>query len=343
MKITLSKFREFFASPIGYGSVLLYGSDPSRISHYTQKIIDSVTTSDEYAVSRMDLNEASKEPEQLLVTLTTVPMFHQKSLMVLAGAKDALSSDLKNAIDNMNTDYCFVIVQARELASTSSLRAYYNSHPRYASIACYKEDNISALVAEFLSENGVSYKAAAFKLLCNLLQNSSACLQPELRKLLLFLGEKKVLDVEDVRQSFVADLDPALDDICVAIAAGDLKNFVAIADSLLQNKVAEVLILRSSMKYFMTLEFLMRKVKEGIRLDDAIKAVQPPIFFRLIPQLRQHVATLSYQVVQFILNKLHETEVQCKSPDALPEAAFKYQMYSLILSIRAYQSRCPTY
>ena len=340
MKITLSKLREFFENPGSCGSVLLYGSDPSRINHYTQKIIDSIMTKTAYAISRMDLADVSKEPEQLLVNLTTVPMFHQKSLIVLSGAKDALSTDLKSAIDNMNTDYCFVIVQARELSGTSSLRAYYNNHPKYASIACYKEDNINALVAEFLTENGVTYNSVAFKLLCGLLQGGGTCIKPELSKLLLFLGDKKVLDVEDIQQVFVADLDPALDDICVAIAAGDLKNFVAIADSLLHNKVTEVLILRSSMKYFMTLAYLMRKVRGGTRLDDAIKAIQPPIFFRLVPQLRQHATSLAYQTVQLILSKLHETEVQCKSPDALPEASFRYQMYLLIQSVKTYNSQC---
>lgn len=340
MKISLSKLREFFGNPTGYGSVLLYGNDHSRISHYTQKIIDRAMASAEFSISRMDLSEVIKEPEQLLVNFTTVPMFHQKSLVVLTGVKDALSSDLKAALDNMNTNFCFVIVQARELSGTSSLRAYYNNHNSYASIACYREDNVNAIVAEFLTEKGVSYSAAAFKLLCSLMQSSSTCLQPELHKLLLFLGNKKVLEVEDVQQSFVADLDPALDDICVAIAAGDLNNFVTIADSLLQNKLTEVLIIRSSMKYFMTLEFLMRKVKCGTRLEDAIKAVQPPIFFRLVPQLRKHATTLSYQIVLLIMNRLHEAEVQCKSPDALPEASFRYQMYALIQDIKTYQNQC---
>ncbi|QLL67340.1 DNA polymerase III subunit delta [Anaplasma phagocytophilum str. Norway variant1] len=334
MKVTASKLKDFFSNPGAYGSVLLYGNDYSRISHYTQKIINLLTSKEEFSVLRTEFSHASKEPEQLFVDLSTVPMFHQKSLVILTDAKDSLSPDLRTAVDNLNTCHCYVIVQAKELSSTSSLRTYYNNHVMYAAIACYKEDNINNIVAEFLAENQVTYNTETFALLCNLLQTSNACIQPELEKLLLYLGTKRNLSIEDLQESFAADFDPALDDICIAIADGNLKSFNRAADALLQNKIAAVLIIRSSIKYFMTLEYLLRKVRSGCDINTAVKSVQPPIFFRLVAQLKKHVSTVPYQMVQLILRRLHEAEVQCKLSDSSQESMFRYLMYSLILSVQ---------
>ena len=335
MKVTTSRIKDFLSSPEKYGSVLLYGNDHSRIDLYSQKVIQHVTRgSNEFSVLRIDFAEASKDPNQLFVSLTTIPMFHRKTFVVLTDAKETLPCDLRYAIDHINPAYCYLVVQARELTAASTLRSYYHSHQTYAAIACYKQDSISAIVTDFLSGNNISYNRETFLILCDLLQNSTACIRPDLEKLLLYLGARKELMLSDINECFAADLDPVLDDVCFALVEGNLENFIKFTDALFQNKVPTVLIVRSSMKYFMTLEYLSRKTKEGCNLDATIKSFHPPIFFRLVPQLKKHSASVPYRVIQLILRTLHETEIQCKVAETSQETVFKYCMYSLILNIQ---------
>ncbi|MDB1135625.1 DNA polymerase III subunit delta [Candidatus Anaplasma sp. TIGMIC] len=334
MRFTASKIKDFFSNPGAYGSVLLYGNDHSRISFYEDKIAQLVTKDQECSILRMEFTHACKEPEQLLVDLTTIPMFHKKSLVIITDAKDTLGSELKSALDKIDRQHCYVIMQARELVSTSSLRAYYNNHPTFAAIALYKEDSVDSIVSEFLSDNNISYDRQTFRLLCDLMQESNACIKPELQKLLLFLGSRKTLTSADLEKSFAADLDPALDDICAAIAGGDVAAFSKISDALLQNKVAAVLIIRSSIKYFLTLEYLARRVKFGDDINAAIKSHPTPVFFRLIPQLKKHVSSMPYKLLQLVIHRLHDAEAQCKLAESSSESTFKFLMYSLVLSVR---------
>ena len=335
MKVTTSKLKDFLGDPGKYGSVLLYGNDYSKVDLYAQRITQIVTGGkEEFSVLRIDFSEAIKDPNLLFVSLTTVPMFHKKTFVVLTDAKDTLPCDLKHAIDRIDPQHSYLITQAKELAASSTLRSYYNNHPKYAAIACYKQDNVSGLVADFLSDNEISCSRETFRILCDLLQNSTACIKSDLEKLLLYLGESRVLSSDDIHKSFAADLDPALDDVCVAIVEGSLENFIKFTDALFQNKVPAVLVIRSSIKYFMTLEYLSRKVKDGCDIDATIKSFNPPIFFRLVPQLKRHAVNVPYKVIQLILRMLHETEIQCKTAETSQETVFKYFMYSLISNVQ---------
>ncbi|MGN7678579.1 MAG: DNA polymerase III subunit delta [Anaplasma sp.] len=339
VKITPSKLWDFFKSPEAYTSVLLYGSDCSRIGLYTQKILDHMNRNGEFVIHRMVFAQVAKDPEQLLVNMMTVPMFDQKSLILLTDAKDPLGADLKAALQNINPKHCYVIIQARELPGASSLKDYYNNHKTFAAVGCYKEDSVGPVVADFLSRHDISHTREAFRLLCDLLQQGSACIQSELKKLLLYLGTNKNLSIEDVQKSLATDLDPVLDDLCVAIADGNLEDFLKLADALFQNKIAPVLIIRSCLKYFMRVEYLIRKTSDGESIDQVIRSIQPPVFFRLVPRLKKHASSLPYKTVQVILGRLLEAEIQCKLSDTTQETTFKYLMCALTLLVKRVVNR----
>ncbi|MGN7661787.1 MAG: DNA polymerase III subunit delta [Anaplasma sp.] len=342
VKITPSKLRDFFKSPEAYTSVLLYGSDCSRVGLYTQKILDLMNRNGEFVIHRMVFAQVAKDPEQLLVNMMTVPMFNQKSLILLTDAKDALGADFKAALEKINPQHCYVIIQARELPGASTLKDYYNRHKTFAAVGCYKEDSVGPVVDDFLSQHGISHTKEAFRLLCDSLQQGSACIQSELEKLLLYLGKDKNLSTEDVQKSLATDLDPVLDDLCVAIADGNLEDFLKLADALFQNKIAPVLIIRSCLKYFMRVEYLIRKTRDGESIDQAMRSIQPPVFFRLVPRLKKHALSLPYKTVQLILGRLLETEIQCKLSDTTQEMIFKYLMCSLTLLVKRVVDRQTT-
>ncbi|ACZ48887.1 DNA polymerase III, delta subunit [Anaplasma centrale str. Israel] len=343
MKVTPSKLRDFFDSPELYGSVLLHGSDYGRMSMYTQKILDRINRNSEFVIHKMEFLKANRDPEQLLVSLMTVPMFSKKSLILLTDAKDTLSADLRAAIEGMNMQHCYMIIQARELSGTSTLKGYYSSHKKFAAVGCYKEEDVSFIVADFLAKHGISYRHSTFKLLCTKLKNGSACLQPELEKLLLYLGEQKSLAAEDVQKSLSTDVDPVLDDLCVAITDGNLGDALKHVDTLMQNRLSPILVIRSSLKYFMQLEYLLRTTQSQASIDSALKALQPPVFFRLIPKLKRSAESVSYRTVQVILRRLLEAEIQCKLSDTSQEVVFKYLMCSLTAFVKRAKSKPPQY
>ncbi|WP_447582304.1 DNA polymerase III subunit delta [Anaplasma marginale] len=334
VKITPSKLRDFFNSPETYGSVLLHGSDYSRMNMYTQKILDHINCNNEFVIHKMEFLKANRDPEQLLVSLMTVPMFGQKPLVLLTDAKDMLSADLKTIMAGIDTQHCYVMIQARELSGASTLKGYYNNHKTFAAVGCYKEEDVGFIVADFLEKHGISYGHSTFKLLCTTIKHSAACIQPELEKLLLYLGEKKSLSTEDVRKSLSTDVDPVLDDLCVAIADGTLADVLKCADTLMQHRISPILAIRSSLKYFMQLEYLLRAAQNQVSIDSALKALQPPVFFRLIPKLKRNAASVSYRTLQVILRRLLEAEMQCKLSDATQEVVFKYLMCSLAAFVK---------
>ena len=337
MKISSSKLSEFFANPTAYKSVLFYGNDQSRINLYSQKILCALNADGASSITRIECQNGEKDLEQFFLSATTVPMFHKRSLIFLSDANDTLCATLKQMMQNIHPNHCYVVLQAQELTKHSALKAYYENDEQLASLGCYKENDVAHIVHEFLAEHDITCDKSAFKMLCFSLQNSAACIEPELKKLLLYLGTEKELRAEDISSSMSLDLDPALDDICNAVAEGDLQNFVESSDKLFQRKTSPILIIRSSMKYFITLEHLIRKTKTGLSVDAAIKSMRPPIFFKLIPQFTKHTKAVKYSTVCMIIRYLFDLEARLKSPDmsSQQEIIFNHLMYSLIMRTKS--------
>ena len=333
MKITSSKLHSFFNNPQSFNNILIYGNDYGKINMYKEKIIKHINTNTEFSISNIDYPTVNKTPSILFIELTTISMFCKNKLIIIANGEKSISQELKHILNN-NIGRNYVIITSGELSIDSSLRQYYDSSLNAASIGCYKDDNdnLAFIISDFLTQNKVQYNSITLQYLCSVLSQNCNALEPELQKLMLYIGNNKNLTTKDIQESLLTEIDPISEDLCTSIAEKNLENFTKLSNILLKNKFTPIALIRILIKYFLRLEYLIRVVKEGESINQALKSIHPPIFFKSIPTIKKHISTISYFEVNNIIKKLVEIEIQCKKSDLNQEVIFKYYITAMIIS-----------
>ncbi|AAZ68128.1 DNA polymerase III subunit delta [Ehrlichia canis] len=333
MKITSSKLHSFFNNPQSFNNILIYGNDYGKINMYKEKIIKHINTNTEFSTSNIDYPTVNKNPSTLFIELTTISMFCKNKLIIIANGEKSISQELKNILNN-NIGRNYVIITSGELSIDSSLRQYYDNSLNAASIGCYKDDNdnLAFIISDFLTQNKVHYNCTTLQYLCSVLSQNCNALEPELQKLMLYIGNNKNLTTKDIQESLLTEIDPISEDLCISIAEKNLENFTKFSNILLKNKFTPIALIRILIKYFLRLEYLIRVVKDGESINQALKSIHPPIFFKSIPTIKKHISTISYFEVNNIIKKLAEIEIQCKKSDLNQEVIFKYYITAMIIS-----------
>lgn len=300
---------------------------------YKEKIIKHIKTNTEFSTSNIDFPIINKNPSILFIELTTIPMFCKNKLIIIANGEKSISQELKNILNN-NIGRNYVIITSGELSIDSSLRQYYDNALNAASIGCYKDDNdnLAFIISDFLTQNKVQYNSATLQYLCAVLSQNCNALEPELQKLMLYIGNNKNLTTQDIQESLLTEMDPISEDLCISIAEKNLENFIKFYNILIKNKFTPIALIRILIKYFLRLEYLIRIVKDGEPINQALKSIHPPIFFKSIPIIKKHVCTISHFEVNNIIKRLVEIEIQCKKSDLNQEVIFKYYITAMITS-----------
>ncbi|KJV69307.1 DNA polymerase III subunit delta [Candidatus Neoehrlichia procyonis] len=334
MKIVPSKLQNFLRNPKMFCKVLLYGNDNCKINIYTKKIVNHINSNNDYAITKIEFTTINKNPELLLLNLTTIPMFYTKQLLIITNAKEPFNEELKNIINQNNSEQNYIIIIAGELSNPSPLKTYYNNSIDSASIGCYKNDNknLDYIIKDFLSTNKIEYDNTVIQYIYKYFYNNESEILSQLNKLLLYIGNKKKLTIEDINKSLSTELNPTLESLYISIVEKNIPNFIQITDLLLQSKFTPITLTRVIAKYFMQLEHLSRQVQSGQSVHKAIQEIYPPIFFKLIPTVKKHLTIIKYQNINDILNKLLEIEIQCKKSESIQKTIFKYYMTTIINS-----------
>jgi DNA polymerase-3 subunit delta len=144
-------------------------------------------------------------------------------------------------------------------------------------------------------------------------------MRSELEKLAVYAKGKSALSVEDVR-AVVQDAAAAeLDDLVFAVGSGDTRRVRLLIDKLFEEQTASVAILRAAQRHFMRLQWARDQVDKGLNASDAVKKLQPPVFWKYADLMTAQLGRWSSVKIKRALERLYEAEAAVKrtgTPDA---------------------------
>ncbi|WP_333023066.1 DNA polymerase III subunit delta [Wolbachia endosymbiont of Pentidionis agamae] len=328
MRITKSELKSFLEKPAVFRGVLIYGNDSNKIDFYSKKIVASLR---EYQVHEMDFSLANKTPGHLFLELSNISMFNSKKLIKLINVENNISQELRKVLEN-NIGEHYVIMLSHELTSQSKTKYYIENSKIFGLIPCYKDnnENLCDVISSYLRESNVHFTSEAMNYLQSYFNNNRASIYSELEKLILYLGEKKNIELSDIDAFLYGDTNwsyKTLDDLCCAVAVKDVINFIKVSDVLiLYENFSPIALIRILSNYFLLLLNVMLSMQDGVSRDAAINQLNPPIFFRQLQNFKNHLDKLKTSEVQVILSNLINLEVACKSNDLDSKLIFQQVM-----------------
>ncbi len=325
MKIAAGRADAFVRDPdSGIRAVLVYGPDTGLVRERADALTRAVVEdpNDPFRVAEIATAALRDDPALLADEVAAIALTGGRRAVRLRDAGDGAVGPLEQILEDSIGD-TLVIAQAGALAARSGLRKLFESASNAAALPCYTDDerSLDRVIREALGAENITVSGDAMAYLTANLGADRGLSRAELEKLALYVGPGGEATLEDATASVGDSSALSLDDIVYAAAGGD----GLAADQALTRSYQEganpVTVLRATGRHLLRLQLARARIDAGDSPDIAMKALRPPVFFKLSAAFRQQLQRWSAAKLAQALKLVLEAEQNCKRTGA-PAAEF---------------------
>jgi DNA polymerase III subunit delta len=270
------------APPQGIGAILLFGPDAGLVAERAQSLAKAIAaqTKPPGEIFRLDDADLETDPDRLVVELTTVSMFGDRRIVRASQSRRVTAASLKPLLEGKLEG--FLIVEAGALKAEDALRKLFEGASSAAAIACYADEarDLNGLVQDVLGAHKLSISADAKRLLLSRLGADRALSRMEIEKLALYAHGSSEITEADVAAVVGDAADMTIDAIVIAAVTG--KGAAAVTDcdrALAAGESAQYLLI-AAQRYLQRLHRVRMGLESGLGMEDALKGLRPPVFFK---------------------------------------------------------------
>lgn len=317
MKLTWKQIEPFVKSPDPKARVvLIYGPDDGLMRERAVSIGKTIVEDldDPFNVVALTTDILAEDPARLQDEAKAMSMMGGSRLIRVDGASDKLTPLLKEYLEDPSSEN-LIILQAGELGPRSSLRQLCEKSKQAAALPCYVEDErgMGDFIRTTLSNNGYRIDHDAAQYLTANIMGDRARARSEVEKLMLYMGEEKNIKASDVQEACGEAGTGNLDELIYAVAGSNPKSAMMAYHKLIGEGVADVVILRTLQNHFRRLHYVGSLMQEGQNIDEAVKSLQPPLFFKVQSAFKSQVNKWRGPKLNMVMSKLQELEAQTKT------------------------------
>jgi DNA polymerase-3 subunit delta len=299
--------------------MLLYGPDGGLVAERAETAVAAVAgrRDDPFLVTELAAGDLKDDPARLLDEAATMALGGGRRAVRLRGAGDGASRPIAAALEALGpggSAPALIIIEAGELGPRSSLRKLFEGTERAAAIACYLDegDGLERVIDGALKSHGLKPTAEARAWLAANLGADRRMSMSELEKLSLYCASAEDVTVADC-QAIVGDAATSeLDDAIFATGSGDLRALETALGRAFQEGANPIAVLRAAQRHFQRLHLAAGAVAQGASPDAAMKALKPPVFFKLATRFRSQIHAWPAPRAASALGILVEAEFGCK-------------------------------
>lgn len=296
--------------------VLVYGPDSGLMKERAASIGKSVVKdlNDPFNVAALEADALADDPARLNDEAFALSMMGGDRLIRVENAGDKLTTLIKDYLANPNPS-ALIVLEAGELGPRSSLRALCEKAANAAAVPCYVEDerDMGRLVRETLQAAGLTAEPDAVTALASAITGNRAKARSELDKLITYKGAAKApVTLADVLAVCSDAGAQDLDDLIYAVAGRDSARAFKSFETLQQEGVALIAILRALQNHFRKLHLTHAYMAEGLGTEEAMKKLSPPIFFKQEAAFKNQLSRWPMDQLAAVLARLSDIEAQTK-------------------------------
>lgn len=318
MKISYREIEPFVKKPNPAARVILvYGPDHGLMRERAKTMGQSVVAdiNDPFNVAVFSSDRLVEDAARLGDEANAVSMMGGDRLIRVEDAGDKLTPQIKTYLENPSP-HTLVILEAGELGPRSSLRLLCEKAKNAAALPCYVEDerDLTRLIRDMLDEHNLTVQPDATNWLASNIAGNRQRARAEIEKLITYMGqEASQVTLEDAMAACGEAGAKNFDDLVYAVAGRRSEVALRAYDQLLGEGVAFVAILRALQNHFRKLHLTRARIEEGLDLEQAVKKLAPPIFFKQEPAFKAQLGSWSLPALSQILSRLNALEAQCKT------------------------------
>lgn len=298
-------------------AILLYGPDAGLIKERAEILgrtrVDDL--SDPFSVVELASADVKADPARLVDEANALSFGGGGRLVRVRQATDGCSEACKSIIQSETPAGALVIVEAGELSPRSSLRKMFEGSEDAVALACYGDDarSLPDVINQTLGKYKNTLTSDAMALLIQSLGADRSMTRSELEKLALYKGGPGEITIDDVRNSISDAGATSLDDVVFACASGNIDKLDAALEKTFDQGTHGVAVVRASSRHFQRLHLARGQLDEGRSMDDALRALRPPVFYKFKDQFKAQLNIWPPGRLARAFELLTQAELDCKT------------------------------
>ncbi len=318
MKLDGRRVGAFLRDPGDCRVALLYGDDVGLIRERSQMIVRAVAGSldDPFRVANLERDAIPRLP----IEATALAMTGGRFVVRVREVTDAALAVVQAVLDGLGD--ALVVLEAPGLPSRSRLRSTIEAAAGGAAIGCYPEEGraLGSTIRACLDEHEVRIDDDALHWLVLHLGADRAMTRQELDKLALYVGAGGIVDLPAAEACAGNTASLSLDDALFAMTASDPAGMDRALDGTLAGGIAPAAIIRAGLGHVQRLHRSTLAIASGCSIEETLRALRPPLFWRREPEFRQALSRWSVSGVEWTMRQLTEAERACRSTGSPAEA-----------------------
>ncbi|MBL8638349.1 MAG: DNA polymerase III subunit delta [Alphaproteobacteria bacterium] len=319
MKLKTNQIDSFLKKPdAAIRAVLVYGPDAGLVrerGHTLSKLIVA-DLNDPFNAAHLTGEIIETDPSRLFDELNAQSLMGGDRLVRITSPVEAIASHLKEWLKSQPRGGVFVVIEAGDLGTQSSLRKLFEATDDAAALPCYVEDErgVGNFIRDELRSAGLTISADALDLMAQSIKGDRQKARMEVEKLIVYMisSPQKTVSVLDVQQSCGDSGVQSFDDLVYAVTGGNVALALRSYRRLLEDGKELMAIERVLQNHLSRLHLVRCQIDQGTPLETAMKSLQPPVFFKQADLFRVQVNRFSAGRLRQLLLRLAQIEAKTK-------------------------------
>ena len=321
MKLPFKQIESFVKAPDkAVRVILVYGPDDGLMRERAKTMALTVVKDldDPFNVAALSADLLNGDPARLNDEAFAISMMGGDRLVRIEDASDKLTPLIKEYLATPCAN-ALVILEAGELGPRSSLRKLCESAKNAAAVPCYVDDerDLTRLIQTTLSEAKLSIDRDAVSWLAINISGNRQKVRNEIEKIITYMtGKGGTVKLEDVQACCGEAGAQGIDDLVYSVGGNQPEKALRTYAQLLDEGVNFIVIVRALQNHFRKLHLMNARLAQGAPLEESMKTLQPPIFFKQEDAFKSQVRRWSMPSLDKVLGRLMDLEASCKQTGA---------------------------
>lgn len=303
-------------------SVLIYGPDAGQVDELCDNAIE-ILQIDRDNLFSVDSDEFRDKQDALFAEGCSPSMFGGQKMLIISNATDSMAKQIADLV--FHPGLCAtVIVCAGELRAGGGLRSMYENGDNVAALPCYTDDarTLAGLIRDTLSASaGIDQITPdAMEYMTTHLGGDRGITRGFLTKIALYVGDKKIVELDDVEKCLPDTSASDIDDYLYSLTAGYVPQTMTALDRLMYDNVEPNMLIRMLNSHFKKL------------LTAVVDGQLPRLFWKVSDKFNRAMKIWPESEIDAVLMRLNELERQLRTTGMPPEVLLRD--FSLKLALK---------
>lgn len=322
MKIYANKFNSAIKNLANTKAILLYGANYGLVDILKNLVVNSNGGS----VISIYADDLKQNNEALFNEVASVGLFaDDNKIIIVKNATDSSTKYVKECLDiNDFPANTLIIVTAGELPASSSLRKLFEPHPNCIATACYLHTAVETKnnIKAFCQSNKLEISADNLDYLTNLLSQDALIANNMLQALLLYIYPNTNITLQNITSVLENESIAGIDQLVNNLFLQNIPQAYQLANKLLED-FNPVVLVKSIYNNLYRLHLVKSAIENGFSKADAIKLLNPPIFFANVSSFENQLQKYSLTNFVNLLHAVNKLEINIKLSNNFATLYFK--------------------